>query len=316
MADLKTPKKRAVLADISNLQGLKTSPKPPGIIFNERNNREMRDSVFYDAFRDDKYPVDSILQNEIYEDMEESENNNRVDLIILKNRKGINMNNRYALVDWLIEQSGLYNFSSDILHRSVYYVDIFLTKKDVLLQEFQTLGASALFLACKFESSSFPTASFISKEITWYAVSAKEILNMEKNILRTLDYNLRYPTSCSFIDLFRSVHTFPLKVYYLSHYLSEIALLDECICAKFLPSEIGAACCMQANILGGNKPIWPTGLKKLTNLDFKDVLKVMKPLMRKFVIINKSRNKEVFFKYSADKYGCVAQLLCPDIEFP
>ncbi|GFS53690.1 retrovirus-related Pol polyprotein from transposon opus [Nephila pilipes] len=88
-----------VIADVNRpIIGQKTYPKPE-IILNEHNNHDEMHDPGFEAFRDDKHPIDSLQKSDIYEDMEKSQMTNRVDVTTIKRRERISMSNRYALVN-------------------------------------------------------------------------------------------------------------------------------------------------------------------------------------------------------------------------
>lgn len=61
------------------------------------------------------------------------------------------------LLEWMQEFSDEFLFKRQTYYLAIYYVDLYLTKqKNIPLKDFQLLGATALFMASKFEEINPP----------------------------------------------------------------------------------------------------------------------------------------------------------------
>lgn len=68
-------------------------------------------------------------------------------------QKDINPTMRTILVDWLIEVQENFELFHETLYLGVRLVDMYLSKKEVLRENLQLVGATCLLIASKFEVS-------------------------------------------------------------------------------------------------------------------------------------------------------------------
>ena len=69
----------------------------------------------------------------------------------MKTQADLTPNMRAILVDWLVEVQENFELNHETLYLAVKTVDIYLGKKAVSRERLQLIGASALFIACKFD---------------------------------------------------------------------------------------------------------------------------------------------------------------------
>ena len=98
------------------------------------------------------------------------------------------------MIDWMIEVCTSFKCSDRTWFLSVAIFDKFLTlKKGIRIyknNDVHQLGIAAMYLASKYEDI-YPIHSNVAYEkISHKAVSQKEILNMEREFLITLDFDL------------------------------------------------------------------------------------------------------------------------------
>jgi G2/mitotic-specific cyclin-B, other len=105
---------------------------------------------------------------------------------------------RSILVDWLVEVHFKFRLQTPTLWLCVNIMDRYLTCRLLQRNKLQLLGVSSLLIACKFEEI-FPPEVQDCVYITDRAYSKDEVLTMEKEILRTLDYQLCVPTGYTFL---------------------------------------------------------------------------------------------------------------------
>ena len=70
--------------------------------------------------------------------------------------------------------------------------------------------------------------------------SQQEIIEMERSILITLEFNISYPTSYRFLERFAKVAKVGQNVFYMAQYFLELTLL-ECRMLVYYPSLLAAA---------------------------------------------------------------------------
>ncbi|KAJ8531427.1 hypothetical protein K7X08_026861 [Anisodus acutangulus] len=151
----------------------------------------------------------------------------------------VNERMRSILIDWLVEVHHKFDLREETLFLTVNLIDRFLEKKSVVRKKLQLVGLVATLLACKYEEVSLPVVDdlvFISDK----AYTRKEVLEMEKLILNTLQFNMSVPTPYVFMKRFLKAAQSDRKLDLLSFFLIELCLVEYEM-LKFPPSFIAAA---------------------------------------------------------------------------
>ena len=208
------------------------------------SSRTLNDIFKFSFFsEEEKSSYASEYLNEIYQNLllEEKYYNLKPKYGYMKNQNEINSNMRAILINWLIEIDSEFYFKPDTLFKCIMIVDIYLSKNTISRDKFQLLGVTALFIAFKLNENCQPSVSkFIS--LTADSYSKAEVISMENNILKCLDYNLIFPTSIDFYNIISKAYKFNNKQYFFGKFLLEISLLDDNF-ILFSPSEIACGCC-------------------------------------------------------------------------
>ncbi|KAG7037777.1 Cyclin-A3-4, partial [Cucurbita argyrosperma subsp. argyrosperma] len=196
-------------------------------------------------------------------------------------QKDISANMRGILVDWLVEVAKEYKLVSDTLYLSISYVDRYLSLNAISRQKLQLLGVSAMLIASKYEEISPPhVEEFVY--ITDNTYNREEVVEMEADILKSLEFELGSPTIKTFLRqvqlrftmIAQETYEFnTLQFEFLGYYLAELSLLDY-NCVKFLPSLIAASVIFLARfMIQPKKHPWTSRLEHFTGYkpaDMKD----------------------------------------------
>ncbi|KAJ8549209.1 hypothetical protein K7X08_032916 [Anisodus acutangulus] len=151
----------------------------------------------------------------------------------------VNERMRSILIDWLIEVHHKFDLREETLFLTVNLIDRFLEKQNVVRKKLQLVGLVATLLACKYEEVSLPVVDdlvFISDK----AYTRKEVLEMEKSMLNTLQFNMSVPTPYVFMKRFLKAAKSDRKLDLVSFFLIELCLVEYEM-LKFPPSFIAAA---------------------------------------------------------------------------
>ena len=155
----------------------------------KRNNKKEDNIKRYNNIKYSEEYANDILDNLLTEEKE-------LKIIINQNyfsfQPEINDKMRAILIDWLIDVQTKFNFKEETLYITIYIIDCYLS--------LQLLGVTALFIACKQNEIIFRRL----KEyvyITDNAYTEKEIIKMENTILKTLNFNILFPSSLSFYEI-------------------------------------------------------------------------------------------------------------------
>lgn len=141
------------------------------------------------------------------------------------NQIDLNGSMRAMLVDWLVEVHCNFNLNEETLFLTVNIVDRFLSRVHVSKHNFQLVGIAALLIACKFEEVVVPKLDlFVS--ITENAFSVKQLLQTERNILDTLEFDLAWASPNRFLELYNEKTKMPSKGLAFCRFLLELSLLD------------------------------------------------------------------------------------------
>uniref|UniRef100_A0A7N0UX07 Cyclin N-terminal domain-containing protein n=1 Tax=Kalanchoe fedtschenkoi TaxID=63787 RepID=A0A7N0UX07_KALFE len=172
-----------------------------------------------------------------------------------KIQKDLSANMRGILVDWLVEVSEEYKLLPDTLHLAVSYVDRYLSLHAVSRNQLQLLGVASMLIAAKYEEISPPNVDDFCY-ITDNTYTKQQVVKMEADVLKSLDFEMSRPTIKTFQRIFTRVIQVKLKApnlqfEFLGYYLAELSLLDYG-CVKFLPSLVAASVIFLARFT-----IWP-----------------------------------------------------------
>ena len=116
-------------------------------------------------------------------------NNNSVSATYMGRQEDINEKMRSILIDWLIEVHLKFKLVPESLYLTVNLIDRFLEIEQVNRQKLQLVGVTAMLIACKYEEI-YPPIVKDFVYITDNAYTKEEILDMERKILQTLDFNI------------------------------------------------------------------------------------------------------------------------------
>ena len=96
---------------------------------------------------------------------------------------------RAILIDWLVEVHLKFKLVPESLYLTVNLIDRYLEKEQVNRQRLQLVGVTAMLIACKYEEI-YPPIVKDFVYITDNAYSKEEILEMERKMLQTLDFDI------------------------------------------------------------------------------------------------------------------------------
>lgn len=163
---------------------------------------------------------------EIFEYMHQLEDKMRPDASYMDIQAEIQWSMRSVLMDWLVQVHNRFTLLPETLFLSVNYVDRFLSKKVVSLGKLQLVGATALFLAAKYEEINCPSVQEIVYMVDG-AYTADEVLKAERFMLSMLQFELGWPGPMSFLRRISKADDYDLETRTLSKYFLEITIMDE-----------------------------------------------------------------------------------------
>ncbi|KAK5955653.1 B-type cyclin [Knufia fluminis] len=146
---------------------------------------------------------------------------------------------RAVLMDWLVQVHHRFNLLPETLFLCVNYIDRFLSVKVVSLGKLQLVGATAIFIAAKYEEINCPSVQEIVYMVDG-GYSVDEILKAERFMLTMLQFELGFPGPMSFLRRISKADDYDLETRTLAKYFLEVTLMDERFIGS-VPSFLAAA---------------------------------------------------------------------------
>jgi hypothetical protein len=199
---------------------------PPGV-------RELDEDDADDPFMVAEYAHD------IFNYMRELEEQSMPNAKYMDDQDDLEWKMRGILVDWLVEVHTRFHLLPETLFLTVNIIDRFLSAKVVRLDRLQLVGVTAMFIASKYEEVLSPHVSNFQR-VTDDGFTEEEILDAERFLLSTLDYNLSYPNPMNFLRRVSKADNYDLYSRSIGKFLMEISLLDQRF-IQYKPSHVAAA---------------------------------------------------------------------------
>lgn len=163
---------------------------------------------------------------EIFEYMRQQELRMMASPFYMDKQHEIQWSMRAVLMDWLVQVHHRFNLLPETLFLCVNYVDRFLTVKVVSLGKLQLVGATAIFIAAKYEEINCPSVQEIVYMVDG-GYSVDEILKAERFMLTMLQFELGFPGPMSFLRRISKADEYDLETRTLAKYFLEVTLMDE-----------------------------------------------------------------------------------------
>ncbi|KAJ6351982.1 hypothetical protein OIU76_001236 [Salix suchowensis] len=217
----------------------------------------------------------------------------------------INEKMRGILIDWLIEVHYKFELMEETLYLTVNLIDRFLAVQPIVRKKLQLVGVTAMLLACKYEEVSVPVVEDLIL-ISDKAYSRKEVLDMEKNMVNTLQFNVSVPTPYVFMRRFLKVSQSDRKLELLAFFIIELCLVEYNM-LKFPPSLLAAAAIYTAQCtLIGTKQ-WSNTNEWYTGYSEQQLTECSRLMVNFHRIAGTGKLTGVHRKYSTSKFGYVAK---------
>lgn len=133
---------------------------------------------------------------------------------------------RAVLMDWLVQVHHRFGLLPETLFLCANFIDRFLSAKVVSLGKLQLVGATALFIAAKYEEINCPSVQEIVYMVDG-GYTVEEILKAERFMLSMLQFELGWPGPMSFLRRISKADDYDLETRTLAKYFLEITVMDE-----------------------------------------------------------------------------------------
>lgn len=218
----------------------------------------------------------------------------------------INERMRGILIDWLIEVHYKFELMEETLYLTVNLIDRFLAVRSIARKKLQLVGVTALLLACKYEEVSVPVVEDLVL-ITDKAYSRKEVLDMEKLMVNTLNFNVSLPTPYVFMRRFLKAAQSDKNVELVVFYMAELCLVEYEM-LRFPPSLLAAAAVFTAQCALSGRKQWSRTSEKHTNYTEDQLMECAKLMASFHQKSGTGKLTGVHKKYSTSCYGYAARV--------
>lgn len=165
----------------------------------------------------------------------------------MDNQKELGWRMRGILIDWLIQVHSRFRLCPETLFLCINIIDRFLSARVVSLEKLQLVGVTCMFVAAKVEEMVAPTVSnFVYCADSTYTEA--EIIQAEKYVLKTIDYNMSYPSPMNFLRRISKADDYNVEVRTIGKYLLEVGYLEYRLLAA-PPSLLAAAAMWLARLI-------------------------------------------------------------------
>ncbi|XP_065893825.1 G2/mitotic-specific cyclin-B3-like [Dysidea avara] len=210
---------------------------------------------------------------------------------------------RTILVDWLIELQENFALYHETLYLTVQIMDHYLEQKSIKREYLQLVGATSMLIASKFEEINPPLVDdFIF--LCGNAYKRDEMLQWEKDILRTLNYDINYPVAYQFLTRLAKAANINLETITLTRYICE-STLQEYQFIGVRPSQIAAGA-MYLTIRMKKLKNWTSTLRHYSGMEVKEILplahklnSMLKAPLGKTCAVRNKYLQEAFFKVAS-----------------
>jgi cyclin B len=163
---------------------------------------------------------------EIMQNLKQEESQFNIPKDFLKHQAEITPHSRGILINWLVSIHRYLKLVPETLHLSISLIDRFLNKKSVSKYQLQLLGMTSLYLAGKYEEIYPPEFSKYLK-ICENAYSKSQVILMEKELLKVVDFKVNTPTIWVFFTKYSECAGLNKAEASFGQYLIELGLLEQ-----------------------------------------------------------------------------------------
>ncbi|XP_021732198.1 G2/mitotic-specific cyclin-2-like [Chenopodium quinoa] len=243
--------------------------------------------------------------HDIYTYYKKVENTSCVPSNYMDSQPDINEKMRAILIDWLIEVHYKFELMEETLYLTVNLIDRFLALKPVVRKKLQLVGVTAMLLAIKYEEVSVPVVEDLIL-ISDKAYSRQEVLDMEKLMINSLQFNLSIPTPYVFMKRYLKAAEADKKIELLSFFLIELCLVEHEM-LRFPPSLLAAAAVFSAMCTLSGSKYWSKTCEWHTGYPLDQLMECSRLMVTFHQKSATGKLTGVHRKYSTSKYGYTAK---------
>ncbi len=294
--------KKQVFSDIININKNNKNLKEESVLLNCIENKK----IHKEKKKINKEEIQNCNEyiNEIFSHLKETENLNLpLENYMEKTQSEINERMRIILLDWLIDVQLKFKLLPETLFLTINIIDRYLSISKATKENLQLIGITSMLIACKYEEIYFPEIKdFIYMTDNTY--SKDEVLKMEYEILKKLEFNITNPSSLRFLEIYNFYLKLDNKIYFLAKYFLELSLVNYKQ-IKFLPSIIATSAIYlskKQDVLFDENELW-----NITGYSFNDIEECYLRLKEYIFHLDNTQYLAVKRKYSSEKFFSVSK---------
>lgn len=141
----------------------------------------------------------------------------------MSSQKEVTAEMRAVLVDWMVEVQENFELNHETLYLAVKLVDLYLQAKEIGKDTLQLIGASAIFIAAKFDERHPPGIDdfmYICDD----AYTRNQMLAMERSLLHTVGFDINIPISYRFLRRYAKCSKTNMQTLTLARFVLELSL--------------------------------------------------------------------------------------------
>uniref|UniRef100_M4CHP4 Uncharacterized protein n=1 Tax=Brassica campestris TaxID=3711 RepID=M4CHP4_BRACM len=250
--------------------------------------------------------IDTMEGIEMEEEEEEETCRSCVPPSYMENQPDINERMRGILVDWLIEVHYKFELMEETLYLTINLIDRFLAvTQHVPRKKLQLVGVTAMLLACKYEEVSVPVVDDLIV-ISDKAYTRREVLDMEKLMANTLQFNFCLPTPYVFMRRFLKAAQSDKKVELLSFFIIELCLVEYEM-LQYAPSQLAASAIYTAQSTLKGFEEWSKTCEFYTGYTEEKLMECSRKMVGLHHKAGTGKLTGVYRKYNTSKFGYAAR---------
>jgi hypothetical protein len=144
----------------------------------------------------------------------------------MENQAEIQWSMRSVLIDWVVQVHGRFTMLPETLFLAVNCIDRFLSVKVVSIAKLQLVGATAIYVAAKYEEINCPSVQEVAFMVDG-SYTQEEILKAERFMLTMLKFELGWPGPMSFLRRISKADEYDVDTRTVAKYFLEVTLMDE-----------------------------------------------------------------------------------------
>lgn len=188
----------------------------------------------------------------------------------------INPRMRAILVDWLCSVHHKFKCEPETLYRTVSILDRYLAQRAASRKELQLIGTTAMLIASKYEEI-YPVELKDLVYICDHLYTKDDIIDMETQMLQTLNYQISIPTIYKFFVRYLNVGRADKEIIFVSSFVLEESLRSYDT-LKYKPSQLAAAAVLVGRFKAGRHK-WSPTLREYSGYREEDVLPVARAVL-------------------------------------